>query len=151
MIVVKSTAPRRSLLKTALMMLGAIFCLCVLLAVAGNMADKREPPADVPRPTAVPSQAHDALTLESFRATVSAGGSLLNISGQIVNSDARERRDVGIECAQNGASGTAIRTRRETLFEVIPANGRKDFRNISIGIADPQMKSVTCRIVSASY
>jgi hypothetical protein len=146
MIVVGPPKPRPSLFATGAKMIVTLGALLFLVAMCSNLSMQ---PETGRTPTIVPPAAHDALNLSDFRAASSAG--LITIGGRIENSADEARRDVRISCDQNGGSGTVIRSREAILYETIPAKGRKDFRGLDMGLADSQMRTVTCRIVGARY
>lgn len=73
-----------------------------------------------------------ALTLE---ASGEKGGfdTVLIISGTLTNAADFAVKDVRIECELFGNSGTRVGRVSQTLFEIVPANGSKSFRELNMG------------------
>lgn len=55
-------------------------------------------------------------------------------------------KDVEVICAPKGESGTAIGRIRRTVFQRIPAHGKKNTGAIDIGWVPTQTKAITCNI-----
>lgn len=151
MIVVQGGRPKESILKKALVRALIVVGGCLLVAFCANVVERLPAPATTERqPTIVPPSAHAPLRLSEFRPVVMSRVSL-RLSGVIENSDDTARRDVRLRCTQNGASGSVIRTQEITVFEVIPAKGRRSFRDLTLGFVDDQMKTVGCEIIEARF
>jgi hypothetical protein len=72
------------------------------------------------------------------------------LSGRIQNTTDVDIKDPTIICALFGDSGTEIGRVRETLLQIVPANGRKSFSELNMGfMGSTQVASYNCEIIDA--
>lgn len=92
-----------------------------------------------------------ALKLDVSRGTKVGFETILEISGAITNDASFDIKDPQIECLLFGPSGTQVGRVRDTLYEIIPANGSKAFTELSMGfMGSQQVANYTCSIRDAS-
>lgn len=92
-----------------------------------------------------------ALKLTVSRGTKVGFETILEISGTIENAASFDIKDPEIECLLFGPSGTQVGRVRATLYEIIPANGPKAFRELSMGfMGSEQVANYTCTIRDAA-
>ena len=60
-------------------------------------------------------------------------------------------KDIQIECPLSARSGTKIDSVKQTVYEIIPANSSKTFREVNMGFIRDQAKSATCEVVDVSH
>jgi hypothetical protein len=65
----------------------------------------------------------------------------------IKNGSQREIKDVEIECTHYAKSGTRIDSNKRTIFDVIPANGKKRFEDFNMGLIHTQVHRTSCDII----
>lgn len=76
-------------------------------------------------------------------------GSIAIFSFTIVNDNDFPVRDIEIICRFFGNSGTVIHTRREVIYETVPAKKSKSVKDLSLGFIDGQAKSASCIVDDA--
>lgn len=59
-----------------------------------------------------------------------------------------EVRDIKIACVTAGASGTALSTVQQTIYDYVPAKSTKRFPNVNMGFINTQSASANCQILS---
>lgn len=92
----------------------------------------------------------EALELTVTRGTKTGFETILEINGTIKNAAPFDIKDAEIECLLKGPSGTEVGRVRETLYEIIPANGTKAFRELSMGfMGSQQVANYVCSIRDA--
>lgn len=68
----------------------------------------------------------------------------------IENGNAYAVKDVKLACHYYAPSGTLLSTLYPTVYETIPAKGRKTMHNFSIGFVHSQAQKGGCQVASAS-
>jgi hypothetical protein len=92
-----------------------------------------------------------ALSLASINGTKVGFETILELSGSIANAADFDIKDAEIVCDLYGPSGTQVGTVRQTLYEVIPGQTTKRFRELSMGfMGSSQVARYQCRIVDAA-
>lgn len=90
------------------------------------------------------------LTLQNANGVRGGFDTVFLLSGAITNSAEVDIRDPTIVCELFGASGTQVGSVRETLFEIVPAHGRKAFSELNMGfMGSTQVATYRCDIVDA--
>lgn len=74
--------------------------------------------------------------------------SVMNVT--IRNRALSNLKDFRISCEHMSASGTVISRTNRTIYEVVPARSTKSFRNVNMGVVNPQSKRFSCQIDGAS-
>jgi len=105
----------------------------------------------------------EADELAPFREHPELGADIVEVSNRlggfgiisVINVKIRNRavsnlKDFQISCDHMGASGTVISRTHRTLYEVVPARSTKAFRNVNMGVVNPQSRRFSCRIDGAS-
>ena len=123
---------------------------CVVLALLNfSSAPPSTPqPQAPPRPTVVPG------SLAEFLPNVTVTREKLRWSGGIMKADIMVTtqntfaiKDVLLECAFFGKSGTELHKRRETVYEIVGASKSELFKNVDLGVPHSQANAVSCRVV----
>lgn len=92
----------------------------------------------------------EALTIEDFDWNAGGFGSIMEISRLTVRNDAPfPIKDFELRCVHQGNSGTDMDRNTRTVFEIVPANGKKTVRDINMGFISSQVKTSRCEIESA--
>jgi len=66
----------------------------------------------------------------------------------IANDNPFPIKDIQIECVHTAASGTKIDSNVRTIYDIIPANSSKKFKNFNMGFIHSQAESTHCKIIS---
>lgn len=91
-----------------------------------------------------------ALTVEDFDWGTGGLGSVMVIKRLVVSNDAPfDIKDFTLRCVHQGNSGTDMDRNTRTIFEIVPANGKKTVREINMGFISSQAASSRCEITSA--
>jgi hypothetical protein len=56
-------------------------------------------------------------------------------------------KDIEITCSHFGKSGTEIDSNTRTIYDVVPAKGKKTIKNFNMGFIHTQAASSSCKIV----
>jgi hypothetical protein len=59
-------------------------------------------------------------------------------------------KDIEIECTHFAKSGTKIDSNRKTIYDAVPAKGKKKFSKFNMGFIHTQADKTACRIVKIS-
>lgn len=90
------------------------------------------------------------LTIEEVDGIKGGFETVLILSGRIRNTSDMILKDPTFRCDLFGSSGTKVGTVRETLFEQIPAQGTKRFRELNMGfMGSTQVANFNCLITDA--
>lgn len=90
------------------------------------------------------------LTLENANGVKGGFDTVFMLSGTIRNSSDVVIKDARIDCNLFGPSGTQVGKVRQTLFEQIPAEGSRRFRELSMGfMGSSQVATYNCTITDA--
>jgi len=92
-----------------------------------------------------------SLSFEKISGQKGGFETVLVLNGSIKNSSDYAIKDADIKCTLSGPSGTDVGSVRETLYEVIPANQSKRFRELNMGfMGSTQVAKFNCEIVGAT-
>ena len=58
-------------------------------------------------------------------------------------------KDFILHCVHQAHSGTDIDDNTRTIYEIVPANGKKTIRNINMGFIASQVATSNCEITGA--
>lgn len=118
---------------------------------AANQASNAPPPPPAPTPaepartayvTADPEPILEPPTIKW--GTMDKSYSVLEGTFTLSNPNKRPIKDVILRCEITGGSGTVIRSPTFTVYEIVPANGKKTVRKFNFGFWPPQGKSFAC-------
>jgi hypothetical protein len=92
-----------------------------------------------------------ALTVDHFDWGTGGFGSIMIVKKLTVSNDAPFAiKDFTLKCVHQGHSGTDMDSNTRTLFEIVPANGKKTFRDVNMGFISSQVATSQCEITSAA-
>lgn len=92
----------------------------------------------------------DALKVVDFSWSAGGFGSIMIIDRLVVSNDAPfPIKDFTLHCVHQGHSGTDIDENTRTIFEIVPANGKKTLRNVNMGFIQSQVATSNCEITAA--
>ena len=74
--------------------------------------------------------------------------SVLIVDFVFKNPTPRPARDITVTCTHYAPSGTEIDSNTRTIYETIPAKGKKTVKNFNMGFIHSQATSTNCRIVN---
>lgn len=103
-----------------------------------------------PSPTVVPRGALPGLSMVFKAFNTSAGGALAEMDLTFYNGNDFDVKDAKVKCSFVGASGTAIRSSTEVIYQSFLAGKTVQVRKVSFGIIPNQTKSASCELLSAS-
>jgi hypothetical protein len=73
-------------------------------------------------------------------------GNIMLANMTIENRNEYSVRDIRLNCITQGASGTALSWKKHTLYDIIPARGKKTFREVNLGFIDQQSARASCEV-----
>lgn len=83
-----------------------------------------------------------------FQGTLAGFGNVLEMDFTITNPTIYAVKDFQITCKHFAKSGTAIDSNTRTVYDVVPAKGKKKIRNFNMGFINSQTATSSCRIVN---
>lgn len=86
------------------------------------------------------------LSIKSAQLSKDAYGRVVADRISIENWSSQERKDIVLDCAQLGQSGTEIGRLYKGIYEVFPAKSVKKLKNVPLGYVSEQVVKVTCEI-----
>ena len=103
-----------------------------------NTADsKREPP---PKQVAMENVKLDySWSKEGF-------GNVMEANFTIANNSQYQIKDIEITCTHYAKSGTRIDSNERTIYDLVPAKGKKTFKKFNMGFIHPQADKTGCEI-----
>lgn len=109
-------------------------------------------PATVVPPAPIPKQDIAELPIIKFGPLDRSYG-VLEGDFTLTNTNKYPIKDVVLNCDITGASGTVIRSPAFTVYEIVPANGKKTVKKFNFGFWPSQGKSFACntRLTAASF
>ena len=90
----------------------------------------------------------DNVSLRHYEWGKVAYGSIMKVNFEIANFNPYAVKDIEIKCTHYGPSGTEIDSNTRTIYDVIPADGSKKFKNFSMGFIHEQAATTSCEIIS---
>ena len=90
----------------------------------------------------------DNIALRQYGWDKVAYGSIMEVNFEIVNFNPYAVKDIEIKCTHYGPSGTEIDSNTRTIYDVIPADGSKKFKNFNMGFIHAQAATTSCEIIS---
>lgn len=73
-------------------------------------------------------------------------GTIMMVDFTFNNPTPYPARDITVTCTHYGPSGTEIDSNTRTIYEIIPANGKKKIKEFNMGFIHSQAKSTSCKI-----
>jgi hypothetical protein len=58
-------------------------------------------------------------------------------------------KDLDVRCEFSGKSGTQLSTSQRTIFDTIPANAKRTFKDVNMGFIHAQSAKASCRVETA--
>jgi RNA polymerase subunit RPABC4/transcription elongation factor Spt4 len=128
----------------------AMGCLVIIiLGVIGSLVSSNGTTGSSSSST-VPAQSPKEQTLSQVKLDYSwsKGGfdNVMLASFTITNPTSRPIKDVEITCTHFAASGTQIDENTRTIYQIVPAKGKKRIRDFNMGLIHSQASSSSCRI-----
>jgi hypothetical protein len=66
----------------------------------------------------------------------------------ITNTNAFPVKDIEVLCEHSANSGTVIDSNRRTIYDIVPANGKRTFKDFDMGFIHSQASKTSCGIES---
>ncbi|MBA4130050.1 MAG: hypothetical protein C0519_01350 [Hyphomicrobium sp.] len=98
-----------------------------------------------------PGPSYRDLEVADFKWSLQGFGNIMMLDSVTVkNKSAVAWKDVAIACELYGKSGTKIGSTFRVVYDVVPASGRKKFRELNMGFVNGQTAKAGCEIVTAA-
>jgi hypothetical protein len=91
----------------------------------------------------------DRLTIKGMTWSLAGFKNVGMVNVTIENGNDFAVKDVGIRCYFNGKSGTQLSSNNHTIFDTIPAKGRKAFKEVNVGFINSQSATASCNVETA--
>jgi hypothetical protein len=132
-----------------------IGCLSiVVLAVIGNLAGPNPSPSSSALSAPPPSNAKEQVRAQldlNFSWRKEGFDNVMTADFTITNRSTRPVKDVEITCIHHAPSGTEIDRNTRTIYEIIPAKGKKRIHNFNMGLIHSQVRSSACNIADFEF
>jgi hypothetical protein len=102
--------------------------------------------APKPEPTAVSKEAAKRMVTVNYKWTKDGFGTIMMVDFTLTNRSPYSARDITVTCTHYAPSGTEIDSNTRTIYEVVPANGKKVVKQFNMGFIHSQAKSSRCEI-----
>lgn len=139
--IVVQQAPAKKLIGPAGIGCAVLLALFFIFYIIGEV-NKSGPPPDRN------AEALRNVSLVNFEWHKGGFDNVMMVSFSIKNDNSFAVKDLAINCAHQGKSGTLIDSNQRTIFDVIPPKSMKKFRNFNMGFIHTQADSSTCRVIS---
>jgi hypothetical protein len=136
--------------------LSFIWMIAMAAMVLGphNHTTNISPPANS-APTALQSTLNQKTPKENaidlvkldFKWGTAGFGNIMEADFTIQNPTDHAIKDIEITCAHYAKSGTSIDSNTRTIYDIIPAKGKKRLKNFNMGFIHSQASSSSCKIV----
>jgi zinc ribbon protein len=93
-------------------------------------------------------EALESVSIKNYNVYKGGFDNVMMITVTIENKGKRTVKDIEITCTLAAKSGTIIDRNRQTIFETLPAGGRKTIRNFNMGFIHPQAAQSSCEITN---
>lgn len=103
-----------------------------------------------PPPRPAKPQAKDMVTITDFHGEKTGFGNVLEASFTLTNTGSVAVKDVRIQCAAAGPSGTIISRHHETIYETINPGESKRIEKINLGFVSQQATGTSTTVVGAT-
>jgi RNA polymerase subunit RPABC4/transcription elongation factor Spt4 len=125
-----------------------IIVIALLVNVFSSNSDLSTPSSSSNSAPESPSSKEQALSLLRLDYEWSKEGfeNVMVANFTITNPTSYAVKDVEITCTHFAASGTRIDENTRTVYEIVPANGKKRVPKFNMGLIHSQVKSSSCRI-----
>jgi len=104
------------------------------------------PQAPPPTPMESPRESAARQLKLDFNWGKSGFGNVMEADFTITNPSDYAVKDLEITCTHFASSGTRIDSNSRTIYELVPAKGKKVVRNFNMGFINSQSKSSNCKI-----
>jgi hypothetical protein len=92
------------------------------------------------------------LEVADFQWSLQGFGNVMILNSVTVkNKSSVAWRDLAIVCEVFGKSGTKVGSTLRVIFDVVPAAGKKKFRDVNMGFVSDQAANANCTIPSAAH
>lgn len=120
------------------------------VAESSPLVNSRGSGASVSKPLPTPSviSREDAKGMVSvdYRWSKDGFGTIMMVDFTFTNRSPYEAKDITVTCTHYAPSGTKIDSNTRTIYEIIPAKGKKTIRNFNMGFIHSQASSSSCKI-----
>lgn len=131
-------AKKKTSLLTWIVTVIAVFWLIGF--ISGESSSPERPRGPSPKELALNS------TSLNFEWEKSGFGSVMEVNLVITNDGNRDIKDIEIECTHFAKSGTRIDSNTRTIYDIVPAKGKKEFNKFNMGFIHSQVNSSSCAI-----
>ncbi len=133
------------------LIIGAIAVFIVLIAITNSFDSQRgsslsassstyQPPPESPKAAALRNVSID------FKWSKGGFGSIMMADFTITNQSKYTVKDLDVTCTHYANSGTKIDSNSRTIYETVPANGKKTIRDFNMGFIHSQAVRSSCEV-----
>lgn len=133
---------------SSLLMTVTVWLALGLFCSAGaDWRSARPPPPPSPTPTVrdLVQELKDQVSMD-YKWHKGGFDSVMIVDFVFTNPTPRPARDITVTCTHYAPSGTQIDSNTRTIYEAVPAKGKKTVKNFSMGFINSQATSTICKI-----
>lgn len=144
---------KRSWLKWLFVGMMVVGFLNAMLNVPPKTTTSAQPSArqaepNIPPSAPLPSEKDLALQNTGLEYEWGKDGEALMVANfTVINGNSHDIKDIEVTCIHFGSSGTEIDSNTRTIYEIIPAGGKKTFKHFDMGFIHSQAVKSDCSIV----
>lgn len=112
---------------------------------SSNNVDRLKP-APSPQPSVVTKEQAKGLITLGYKWTKDGFGTIMMVDFTLTNRSPFDAKDITVTCTHYAPSGTEIDSNTRTIYEVVPAHGKKVIKDFNMGFIHSQAASTSCRI-----
>lgn len=139
----KIRSPMRSSV-SSLLIVAVLWFVLSLMCRAGSGDQSRRAPSPAPSRDLV-QELKDQVSMD-YKGHKGGFNSVLIVDFVFTNPTPRPAKDITVTCTHYAPSGTEIDSNTRTIYETIPAKGKKTVKNFNMGFINSQATSTTCKI-----
>lgn len=107
-------------------------------------ASTSKPP--LPTPSVISREDAKGMVSFDYKWSKSGLGMVMEVDFTFTNRSPYPAKDITVTCTHYAPSGTEIDSNTRTIYEIIPAKGKKTIRNFNMGFIHSQASSTSCKI-----
>src|SRR5260221_4725764 len=91
----------------------------------------------------------ERITMPSFSRKIGGFGTVGSATVTIDNGNDFPVKDIDVRCEFSRKSGTQLSTSQRTIFDTIPAQAKRTFKDVNMGFINSQSAKASCRVATA--
>lgn len=111
-----------------------------------NSSPSKDAPSASPKPSVISREDAKGMVSFDYKWGKSGFDMVMEVDFTFTNRSPYPAKDITVTCTHFAPSGTEIDSNTRTIYEIIPANGKKIIKKFNMGFIHTQATSTTCKI-----